>query len=547
MSVRSLQRNGNYYLNSSSTSSVLVNGVTYPDGSTQTSASGTGSVGATGATGATGSKGDTGSTGSQGYTGATGETGDTGATGATGYTGYTGSSGERGETGNTGFTGCTGGTGSTGDTGATGCTGSQGQTGDSGATGCTGSKGDTGDKGDTGSQGATGDTGFTGSKGETGATGATGSFSGTLDQNLNANNFNISNVKNLGITGSFSTANSASTVLLEDGQMTFNSITNGIQTIINPNGGISIGDGIHTSRLRPPTDNIPNYNRFCTGNGVNSVMYLQVADNNPTIQLSNTPETTYSRHDLTSLYYNNGTIETVKLNATAKTLTLYDGTNTSILSTSNLTFNGVNSLQQLQIKQTNTSLQYISAAIYADGAIPLPPTATITNTYAFTPSWYFKNITPSQKINWYIGPNISMTVADVLGLYMYIFNGLTTSNDNTPFIVIYTKPQSGDPTWYRSRRVYVFDQATTPIANTRYCMFTNLSLTCPNPAYYGQTLNNMDLSPAQSVGPFASTEEILAFNISSNSSSAVNSVEFAVSKFGIMTLNGTQEAAFIPQ
>jgi len=39
---------------------------------------------------------------------------------------------------------------------------------------------------------------------------------------------------------------------------------------------------------------------------------------------------------------------------------------------------------------------------------------------------------------------------------------------------------------------------------------------------------------------------ILFFSIGSNSASTVNSVEFAVSKLGIMTPTGTQEFAYIP-
>jgi hypothetical protein len=77
-------------------------------------------------------------------------------------------------------------------------------------------------------------------------------------------------------------------------------------------------------------------------------------------------------------------------------------------------------------------------------------------------------------------------------------------------------------------------------------MFTNLSGSCPTPTHYGQTLNNMVISTAQSVGTFSPEEEILFFSISTNSSSVINSVEFAISKFGIMTANGTQEVAFIP-
>jgi hypothetical protein len=77
-------------------------------------------------------------------------------------------------------------------------------------------------------------------------------------------------------------------------------------------------------------------------------------------------------------------------------------------------------------------------------------------------------------------------------------------------------------------------------------MYMNVSGTCPTPAYYGQTLITMQLSPVGSsnFGPFAPTELILAFTIQSNSASAVNSVEFAVSKFGIMTASGTTELQF---
>jgi hypothetical protein len=150
------------------------------------------------------------------------------------------------------------------------------------------------------------------------------------------------------------------------------------------------------------------------------------------------------------------------------------------------------------------------------------------------------------KINWYIGTNIGMTVSQVLGFYMYYFNGATTSNDNVGYVTIYTQAQVGDPNFYHSKRTYIFNQTVTPVANTRYCMFMNVSGSCPTPAYYGQTLNNMQLSPVGSsnFGPFEPTELLLAFTISTNSASAVNSVELAISKFGIMTAAGTTEVQF---
>jgi hypothetical protein len=249
-------------------------------------------------------------------------------------------------------------------------------------------------------------------------------------------------------------------------------------------------------------------------------------------------------------------------------LTITTNTDESILSATDLTFNGDSLLTQvddntnnivtnttnietLTIKQTTPNLQYISAVITADARPPTAPTTTITQTYAFTPAWYFKNSFSSgiNKINWYLGPSIGMTVADVLGVYMNIFNPSMTSNDNCPFIVILTANDSVPPVnFYKSKRTYIFNQTVTPVINTRYLMFSNVSSTCPTPSYYGSVLNNMELSSVagSNVGAFAPTEVILAFSIHTNSASVLNSVEFAVNKFGIMTPIGTQEVLFIP-
>jgi hypothetical protein len=99
---------------------------------------------------------------------------------------------------------------------------------------------------------------------------------------------------------------------------------------------------------------------------------------------------------------------------------------TSILSATDLTFNSVSlqsTLRDLQIKQTTTINQNISAVITADARPPIIPTTTFSQQYAFTPSWYFKNsFASNNKINWYIGGDINMTVGDVLGLYMSILS-----------------------------------------------------------------------------------------------------------------------------
>jgi hypothetical protein len=244
--------------------------------------------------------------------------------------------------------------------------------------------------------------------------------------------------------------------------------------------------------------------------------------------------------------------------------------NQSVLSATDLTFNTVSlktqvetnttdisnintnlsSLDNLIILQKTTTLQNISAAIYADAKPPIVPTPTIQQQYAFTPSWYFKNTFPSNnKINWYMGADIGMTVSQVLGIYLNIFNPSMTSNDLCPFLTIYTTNDTpSPPNFYKSKRTYLFNQSITPVINTRYFMFQNVSGTCPTPFHYGSVLNNMQLSTVagSNVGNFSPTEVILAFAIGTNSASAINTVEFALSKFGIMTPYGTQEILFIP-
>lgn len=236
---------------------------------------------------------------------------------------------------------------------------------------------------------------------------------------------------------------------------------------------------------------------------------------------------------------------------TSEELTITDlSSNVSVLSPTDLTFNGnsiFDEFEELRIKSVVSSLQFPSSAITADGRPPIAPTNTIINTYAFSPSWYFKNTFNSgvNKINWYIGPNIGMTVADVLGLYLNIFNPSMTSNDSCPFITVYTANDAVPPVnWYKSRRTYIFDQSVTPVINTRYFMFANVSTTCPTPFTYGSVLNNLEIT--SEVGAFAPTEVILAFSIGTNSAAPINTVEFATNKFGIMTPNGTQEVLFIP-
>jgi hypothetical protein len=376
-------------------------------------------------------------------------------------------------------------------------------------------------------------------------------------QTVDISGNDISDVKDIGITGTISNnaklalnfdvnnpaismINSVASMNIQNGSMNITNASNGYQTNMFSGNRINVQDstGTYQCNLTPPTND--NYNQLFEGAGVNSKILLGVPNNNPALLLSNSGQNIYSRSDLTSLAYNNGTIETAKLNATAGTLTLNDGTNTSILSRTNLTFNGISYSRNM----INSSLVYSSALIYADGSLPAT-NLLIRNSYSYN-GWYFAKTLPgTAKINWYLGAQSNdTTVSEIKGIAMSFFNELATSNDYLPFITIYTQPQSGDPFFFRSRRIYIFDQALTPTVNTAYqgCVFVDPTLI----PYYRETQVQYELSPVGQVGPFASNEKILAIVIGSDSAAPVNGTGFVVSKLNIIYDTFTQELQFVP-
>jgi len=252
------------------------------------------------------------------------------------------------------------------------------------------------------------------------------------------------------------------------------------------------------------------------------------------------------------------TIQTAVL---SDSLTITTETNSSVLSATDLTFNSVSlpatvssntsSIRDLQIKQISVINQNISAAIYADGRPPTAPTTTIAQQYAYSPSWYFINsFNSNNKINWYVPATSGLTVASILGLYCSFFNGANTSNDNTPFITVYTTPTgSGDyaPGFFHSAMTYIFNPASSITANTRYTEFIGFN-SCPTPQHYASTLISLVQSPISPNprGSYLPTEVVEFFSIGTNSVAPKNSLEIAVSKFGIMTASGTTEINFFP-
>jgi hypothetical protein len=180
---------------------------------------------------------------------------------------------------------------------------------------------------------------------------------------------------------------------------------------------------------------------------------------------------------------------------------------------------------------------------------PAPPTNTLLNTYQYY-GWYFINSVIGRSISWYFAPDYAMTVGDVKGLYMNYFNITTTSNDNLPFISIYTKPTGTNdvlPGFAHSVATYIAN--FTPTATTPFCSFMNISGTQQDPFPYGHILGSMILSPVQPNprGEYLSTEEVLAVAVGTNSGSALNQVAFIMSKVGICLEQGNQELILNPQ
>ena len=173
-----------------------------------------------------------------------------------------------------------------------------------------------------------------------------------------------------------------------------------------------------------------------------------------------------------------------------------------------------------------------------------PPTSE-TNVYAEF-GWYFKNTVARSKVNWYFpAKSATMTVGSIQGLYLDVFNCSNTSNDNMPFLTVYTLPTgSGDyyPGFFHSSMTYIFNN--TPSVNTSYLGFIPLGASAPD--IYNTAVTNMIQSPINNPrGTYASNQIVEFFSFGSNSGSTTNSVEFVLNKFGIIT-NTTQEFIMMP-
>jgi len=293
-------------------------------------------------------------------------------------------------------------------------------------------------------------------------------------------------------------------------------------------------------------------------------------------QISNN---TTDLNDVTPTYLeiSNLPLKDVKSRLTKDNLTITDiSSNVSILSSTDLTFNGVSLPSTVSTlsgdistitgdittisgeiatingklpKMIVSQIQPVSTAIYADSSIA-PQTSPYLNTYGYG-GWAYAKASPqasNAKINWYFPfPIIGGTVGDLKGLYYQIFNGNITSSDNLPFFTVYTVPQgpSASPpdyrSWYHSSMTYVCT-STSPVnqtiqayANIKSLPFTPQSIGIQNQLSMIQsTVNNPK-------GDYQDNQQILFIAFGTNSASALGSVSFSCGKIGMITEDYSSE------
>lgn len=181
--------------------------------------------------------------------------------------------------------------------------------------------------------------------------------------------------------------------------------------------------------------------------------------------------------------------------------------------------------------------------IYADGA---QATKIPSGLGYFNNGWYYKNdttapasspgATPSynlRKINWYMPPSAGAKVSDLK--YMYI-TGQILSNKSLPFITVYTKhpnPTSAAD-WRLSSRTYSSAGGVSVVTpgTVAHQLVARVDNSVSYPLVDGYKQIMLTLSSGNQVGPFADTEEILAYAIGTNSA-ATNSgdCEFILNTF----------------
>jgi hypothetical protein len=186
-------------------------------------------------------------------------------------------------------------------------------------------------------------------------------------------------------------------------------------------------------------------------------------------------------------------------------------------------------------------------SVYADSsgrADYIPASVSSITPYS---GFYYKNLL-NQKVNWYIQPDVGLTVGDIKGLMLNFYNVSATSGLGCPFVACYTKTDTLTPnasSWYKSRKTFSYDYTASATVNTSYALLANLKSLSYDPLAYGHTKVNATSIPGNDKGPFIDSEQILFFSIGTSSNSAEGLFEFIASKFTVLTAKASTEFNFI--
>ena len=289
----------------------------------------------------------------------------------------------------------------------------------------------------------------------------------------------------------------------------------------------------------------------------NSKILMIANPNAPQVFLSNQAQTTYNSLELDKVNINNGTINTVNLNGTSKSLTLNDGTHNSVLSTTDLLFDNVSLVSTVSTNTTNISTNTTNIATNTANIATLqneistnylPPITQLCSPLVFgtSPSlppipmyissnasnilnsgyngWYFRNFTAGTNIGWMSGfINSASTVSDLQQLSFTFISPITTTAMQ---LGVYTLPATGG-NFFNSRRAYV--NTGTITAGTPYLYYVNFNGYNGVPYKTGHTSVLMTNTAISNVGSFGAAEQLYFWSVGTNSAQAVNTVECVVS------------------
>ena len=189
----------------------------------------------------------------------------------------------------------------------------------------------------------------------------------------------------------------------------------------------------------------------------------------------------------------------------------------------------------------------LTSAVYADASQPHLMPASV-RAQSGVDGWYFKNPgsaapTAEKKINWYFAAPTDPSSGEATGSSLKEINlpVRVISTGDTPFITVYTKPQSSGNAagWYHARYTYVCKQTLT--ANTNYNFRALISGESHAGTFPYYTNINLELDPLTSTAnnPLLPSDNILFISIGTDSGAGpVGKIECVINGCNILSSNG---------